>query len=116
MNLAQQAIDDFARVTTDTNEFAKAAVYTKYSDGISIDVSVISEDLQFFNSKSEGRLVGDNGVVYINLPFAPEQYDVLLIGAEKWVVESFSVNHGGYRLIVEKDTVSTRKHTKSRFR
>lgn len=116
MSLAEQMVSDFDRIVSMTDEFAKTAVYTKYEDNTTHDVSVIIEQLEYKDIHSEGRAINDNAVVFVSLSFVPSVYDIIEINSEKWKVLSYGKSGSGYRLEVSKDDVSTRKHTQGRFR
>lgn len=116
MSLAEQMVSDFNRIVSMEDEFAKTAVYTQYETNVTHNVSVIIEQLSYKDIHSEGRSINDNAIVFVSLSFVPTIYDSLLIDGETWKVASYGKNGSGYRLEVSKDDVSTRKHTKSRFR
>lgn len=116
MTLSEQIGTDYQNAISNTDEFAKTAVYTKYADGSVSNVSVIQEQLESKDIHNEGRSINDNAVIFTYLEFEPKVYDTILLDGNTWVIDGFSGSDSRYRLEVSKDSINTRKHTSGRFR
>ncbi len=117
MSLASQIQSDFAHFTDLTDEFAKSATYTKYSDATTLDVSVITETLNMHDIHDNNRSINDNSIMFISLDFKPAIYDTITINSDVWKIDSFlEIAQNSYRVEVSKGDRDAHSHSHGRFR